>query len=640
MKRISLFLVIVIIFVSVCVTGAGAAGSAPRLVYEPAGVTYKPGTRVVMKTTAAGSGLHFNWLVTVSTETGDFTYDLSKSAGIKGFESHDKNGKMKISVTTSPGPNGEYTSELIFDNIIHAEYGIFVSCLVSNEYGSKETDRAFMFPSLSGLPLPEVELKAEVDIRMGKVLKLACNVYEPDGFSYDGIEYVWYETPDGDKGSGVKIDYEDNPVLVPDHFNCGTYHYYCMFFITKNGESYYYETGVSDVRIYAPETNVAYSCDRYELNVGQTATVKATATVAPSSDKGELSYQWMRGNNNIIGTFTEIKGATSDTLTVTGAEKAGRTYYCCIVTNTVDGAKFSSMSSDAVIVEIRSTGVRSAEFIQTPSDVSADEGEDAAFSAKASDAVKYEWVRVDGGKNEKLENGKNGVKSGADGETLVITALKELNGSIYVCNIYGADGNSVSSSPATLTVIEKTAAPSLPAITEQPQSETLGLDGEAKLRVTAVSPEGGELVYRWYISDTGTYGDIRATENGFDDTYTPEKTPGVKYYCVAVRNHVGKADSDPVYSDFARIEYTEDTSGAKTETDTPAGTESADSSAPAVDGQSAATDTASGAVSQESGENGTNGLVIALCVIIIALLLALIGAGVFIIIKFIIKKNK
>ena len=82
MKRISLFLVLVIIFTSVCVTGAGAAGSAPRLVYEPAGVTYKPGTRVVMKTTAAGSGLHFNWLVTVSTETGDFTYDLTKSAGI------------------------------------------------------------------------------------------------------------------------------------------------------------------------------------------------------------------------------------------------------------------------------------------------------------------------------------------------------------------------------------------------------------------------------------------------------------------------------------------------------------------------------------------------------------------------------
>lgn len=655
MKKISIFLVLVMVFTSFAFITAQAAESVPVLVYEPATKTYTPGETVEMKTVAKGSNLKFSWLVVVSTDSQDYTFDFSKEAGVMNFQALDPTGKMKAKMSVSGVSDGKTTATLTFENIAMFDYGIFVTCTVANSAGSKDTDKAALYPSYSAPPMPEIEIISELDVRIGKLIKLACNVYAPEGVEYDNIEYVWYTTPDGDKSNAVKIDDEEYSVLVVDTGAGGIYFYYCSIYIQHGASSYYYETAVTMIRVHEPVMEVTYSASDYDLAAGETADIKVNVKFENNDEKGTLSYQWMSGDNNIPGTYTPVKGATSDKLTVTGADKAGKKYYCCIVTNEIDGYEFSNDSSEIEIVTVNSTGEKIPVVYMDPKDAYATEGDTVTFATDAANAASYEWYMVKpGGTTEnpntpkKLKNGSDGVESGAESSILKIKATADINGYLFFCRVYGLNGKYVSTKNAKLTV--NLIPPTQPKINKNPESAKAYFGDKVMLSVTAEATDGGELRYQWYSSDKAEYPLIKAVIDANSSTFEPKQDSAEKYYCVAVWNVKNGEENGPVYSDFAKVELTEKETGTQTDTvtdaetvtdaDTDAGTQI---DAGDVTDAESATDTAAGtqtdaltdAATEDAGNGNASGnaVVILLIVIIVLLVLALAGAVVFIIIK-------
>ena len=660
MKKLSVILAFVIVLAMFVPVSVSAAEAVPVLVYEPYTMTYTPGETVELKTVAKGSGLSFSWLVNVSTDSQDYTFDFSKEAGVKAFEALDKSGKMKAKMSVSSVSEGKMTAVLTLQNLAVFDYGVFVTCTVANGAGSKDTDRAALYPSYSAPPMPEIEIISELDVRIGKLIKLACNVYPPDGVEYDNIEYVWYTTPDGDKSSAVKIEGEDYSVLVVDTGAAGIYFYYCSVYIQQGASSYYYESAVTMIRVHEPVMDVTYSSDSFELGSGETADIKVTVRFENSDEKGTLSYQWMSGDNNIPGTYTPVKGATSDTLTVKGADKEGKKYYCCVVKNEIDGYEFSNDSSDIPIVIVTSTGEHTPEIFMHPQDAYATEGDEATFAVDASYAASYEWYMVKpGGTTDKpntpvkLKNGSNGVVSGAETSILKIKASAENNGCLFYCQVYGLNGKYVSTNNAKLNV--NLIPPTQPKITKQPESVKAYFGDKITLSAAAEASDGGELRYQWYSSDKAEYPQIKAVIDANSKTFEPKQDDAEKYYCVAVWNVKNGMENGPVYSNFAKVELsaketetetdkvtetdeaTETEAGISTDTETDAGTVTETEGAPATQTEGAASDeNTSGAVSEgtDGGDMNMSKLVIILLAIIIALLtLALAGAVVFIIIK-------
>lgn len=408
MKKLSLFIVFIMVLAALIPVNASAAVSPPVLIYEPATIMYRPGDTVELKTTAKGTGLNFSWAVKVALPEKDYNFDFSKPAGIKGFEALDKNGKMKAKISVQNGSDGQVTSILTFENLVWYDYGVFAECTVANQAGVKTTDTAELYPAPYAPLIPEIEQISELDVRVGKLIKLACNVYPPDGSGYstDDIYYQWYTTPDGDKYNGTPLENEDNSVLVVDTGKPGTYYYFCKMEIKGKETICLYESAVTTITVHEPLVGVSYSADSYELNIDETAVLKANAFVEPSSEKGKLSYQWMSGDNNISGTYKAIKGAVSDTYTVKGAASAGTKYYCCVVTNEIDGYKFSNDSSNIPIIAVKSTG-KSAPVVfsespvitKQPKSVKAKFGDDITLSVSAESkdggTLKYQWYSSD-----------------------------------------------------------------------------------------------------------------------------------------------------------------------------------------------------------------------------------------------------
>ena len=663
MKKISVFLVLITVLSVFTFITTEAAASAPKIVYEPAATCwYRPGETAQISTVAEGTDLHFSWLLQVSTPEKDYTFDLSKQAGFNGFAALDSSKKMTAKVETKSLSDGRMISVLSLQNLKFYDYGVYAQCTVANSAGSKTTDKVVLYPNSSAPAMPQVEQLAEINIRQGKLLKFACNVYAPEGQDYDNIEYQWLQTPDGSKDKAVKLEDENYSVLVVDTGIPGTYYYYCQFYILKGSVDYYYESSVAEINVYAPEINVKYSVSDLSLDAGQSAQIKANVTVDPSGDKGKLSYQWMAGDNNIPGTYTPVKGATSDTLTVTGADKAAKKYYCCLVTNEIDGFEFSNNSSEMDIVVVNSTGAKNPVVYMDPKDAYANVGDTVTFAVDASNAASYEWYMVKPGGTvenpntpKKLKNGSDGVETGADSSILKIKASAEINGCVFYCQVYGLNGKYVSTKNATLTV--HLPMPQQPGIKKHPESVSAYFGDKVTLSVTASSPDGGEIKYQWYVSDKPDYPLIRAVIGAEDKTFTPDQEDAEKYYCVAVWNVLNGEENGPVYSNFAKVELTDKNGGTVTE-ETASGSETAETPDTGLTGDETAaeTETGEGLTTETDGtaadtaetvsdtsEVKTKGdsskIVIILLVIIICLLAAaLIGVIIFLIIKFVIKK--
>ncbi len=237
------------------------------------------------------------------------------------------------------------------------------------------------------------------------------------------------------------------------------------------------------------------------LNVNTPATISAQpastnacsgggdATFTVTATGGAVTYQWQVSTNG-GGTFTDIPGATTATLTVTGITSAmNNNQYQVIITNPCTGAVTSSQATLTVSDPAAITTQPAAATICA--------GSNTSFTiVTAGTGVTYQWqVSTDGGTSFS-------DVPGATAATLNLAAVTvSMNTNQYHVLVFSCSPTGLSSTNVTLTVNSPV------SITAQPQSANACVGGSATFTTTA---DGTANTYQWQVSTDGgaTFTDI------------------------------------------------------------------------------------------------------------------------------------
>jgi len=204
------------------------------------------------------------------------------------------------------------------------------------------------------------------------------------------------------------------------------------------------------------------------------------------------SYKWQADQGSGFRDILDggpYSGATSTTLTITGATAAMRGYvYRALATNSCNTTAYSNNAT---------LTVNSAPSITTqPSSTSVCIGDNTAFSVTASNATGYQWQVDQGSGFGPISN--NAQFSGATTSTLTITgATAELGGYAYRVVVTGGCNPSATSGNVNLTI------DSAPSITAQPSASSVCQGANTTFTATASNATG----YQWQVD--------KGDDNGF-----------------------------------------------------------------------------------------------------------------------------
>ena len=204
------------------------------------------------------------------------------------------------------------------------------------------------------------------------------------------------------------------------------------------------------------------------VNAGETASFSALATLEGAA------YQWQYSTDGIM--WNTLENETTDTLTLTAASNMNGWLCRCAIS--YGGETINT--DDAVLT------VYSVPVIQTqPQDAMAFVGDSVSFSVSAvGENLSYQW-------QYSTDGGMTWVNSSAKkAKTITMTAKSSFSGRLYRCVITDADGVSVTTEAAALTV-----APTA-AVKTQPKSQIAAAGSTVKFKVTA---EGVGLTYQWQL---------------------------------------------------------------------------------------------------------------------------------------------
>lgn len=240
---------------------------------------------------------------------------------------------------------------------------------------------------------------------------------------------------------------------------------------------------------------------------GATAYFSVVATGATP-----LSYQW-RKNGASIG------GATAALVSVAAPYSDNGALFSVVVSNT-DGSVTSSNAALTVTPQAPTINTQ-------PLSVSVQAGSPATFSVVVSGGtgpVTYQWRK----------NGADIAAATAASYTIAATALVD-NAAAVTVAVISPSGTQLSSA-ATLTV---TSTPQPPAITAQPQNQTVALGQTATFSVTASS--GSAITYQWSRNGVAIAG---ATGASYTTPATVVADEGALFRVVAT-NVTGPTNSTP-----------------------------------------------------------------------------------------------
>ncbi len=240
----------------------------------------------------------------------------------------------------------------------------------------------------------------------------------------------------------------------------------------------------------------------------------------------ELTYQWQyKKPGSSTWTNSGASTAKKSSLKITAAGKYDSYQYRCVVTDAFGNTVTSDPATLLVNVDL--------DITSNPSGKSIDVGEKTTFTVKAvGSGLTYQWqYKAPGG------SWRDTSFSGNKTATLTVTAKDTMDGYRYRCVVTDRHGNTLTSSPAGLSVI-----PVL-SVTSQPSGKTV-LSGN---KVTfSVKATGSGLTYQWYYRKPGGSWTKSSAASGKTATLSFTAKDYLDGYCYRCR--ISDAYGDSVYS--------------------------------------------------------------------------------------------
>jgi hypothetical protein len=209
-----------------------------------------------------------------------------------------------------------------------------------------------------------------------------------------------------------------------------------------------------------------------------------------------LTYQWQASIPGCGGPWTNIPGATSSCLTITGVSTAS---YRCMVTSTACGNTVTSNCATLTVVN-------PITITNQPSNVQMCSGSNTSFSVSASGTgIIYQWQVNTGSGFGNVANGAvpniaGATYADATTATLNITgATTGMNGYQYRCNLSNATCTTPIPTNAVVLTVRQ-----LPSVTLSAAPLTALLPGQTTT-LTAIpsATTGGTLTTSWFLNGTG-----------------------------------------------------------------------------------------------------------------------------------------
>jgi len=215
------------------------------------------------------------------------------------------------------------------------------------------------------------------------------------------------------------------------------------------------------------------------VNPGATLTFSVSAI-----GNAALSYEWRR-NGVALTDGGRISGATSPTLTITGAQEADEGTYSVVVTNAAAGRSATSRGAVAVVLG-------APEIVTSPSATELNSGSTLTLTATVRGVapLTYEWRR----NGQLLVNG--GRISGADSATLSIANSVVTDGGSYTLTVVNALGTaSTQAFTVSVVVLPGLRVPAFAA-----------LSANSTVHQVLPLPDGGALVAGNFSTTSGLAG--------------------------------------------------------------------------------------------------------------------------------------
>ncbi len=268
------------------------------------------------------------------------------------------------------------------------------------------------------------------------------------------------------------------------------------------------------------------------------ASFAVTASATPSAT---LAYQWQVSTNGGT-TFSDIAGATSSTLTLTGLTPAnsGQVYKVKVQLSSGSGTPVDSSHATLTVTP-------QIQITTQPQNVTSSDG-NATFSIVSTASVgtlTYQWQKsTDGGSSFSDIPGKTSA-------SLALTGLTSAeHNTRYRVNL-GVTGSAVQSTSSSATL---SMTPTV-SITQQPTSQTTNTSS-VSFAVTASATLSAGVIYQWQVSsDSGsTFTDVAgATSSSLSLSGLTPANSGQIY---KVRVQAASGASTPVFSDNVTLTVT------------------------------------------------------------------------------------
>ncbi len=407
-----------------------------------------------------------------------------------------KNGTNLVDGGNISGAN---TTTLTISNLLAADAGSFV-VIVTNSYASITSSVAILTvtdPSILVQPANQT-----LPPGTNAVFSVVAGGTAP-------LTYQWQEATKGILSNGGNISGANSATLIISNISTndvGTY-----FVTVTNAPGATIQSSNATLNITDPA--ITSQPQNRTNNFGTTATFQVSVLgTAP------IFYQWHKVGVGDLSDGGNISGSQSNLLTITGVSYLDAANYYVTVSNSL-----SSVDSAFALLTVRDPIITTQ-----PASVTTAAGSTTNLTvvAAGSPPLNYQWQRS----STNISDGGNW--SGTTTDTLTIANLAATDAGTYRVIVTGGSASAVTSSNATVTVLNPV------AITNQPVSQTIVSGSNVTFSVSATGT--APLSYRWFHDDVLISG---ANLNSY--TIFGAQTNDAGNYTVVVTNSINSVTSAP-----------------------------------------------------------------------------------------------